>query len=54
MVTALIDLFVNLIGEIPSEFESFVYVLGVFVLVYVIDAFFIMLGSIFGVTKWKQ
>ena len=53
MVTeTLTNLFVSLLGEVPPEFEGLIYVFMVFVLLYVIDAFFVLLSTIFGVTKW--
>lgn len=50
--TALIDFFTSILGEIPPEFEGLIYVFGVFVILYVIDGFFMLLAGIFGV--WKQ
>lgn len=51
--TTLISFFQTIIGEIPPEFESIIYVFGIFVLLYIIDSFFMVLSSLFGVTKWK-
>lgn len=52
--TALIDFLVSIVGEIPPEFESLVYVIGIIVLLYVVDQFFSVLTSIFGVSKWRK
>lgn len=51
--TTLITFFTDLIGEIPPEFEGLVYVFGIFVVLYVIDQFFTLLATVFGVTKWR-
>lgn len=48
----LINMFTSLLGEIPPEFEGLIYVFAVFVLLYCIDQFFVLLSTIFGVTKW--
>lgn len=53
MVTeTLITLFTNLVGEVPPEFEGLIYVFGIFIVLYCIDQFFVLLSTIFGVTKW--
>ena len=52
VATTLISFFTDLLGEIPPEFEGLIYVFALFVLLYVIDQFFILLSTIFGVTKW--
>lgn len=51
--TTLITFFESFIGDIPSEMESLIYVFGIFVLLFVIDQFFTLLSTLFGVTKWK-
>lgn len=50
----IITFFTNIIGEIPPEFEGLIYVFAIFVLLFVIDSFFILLSALFGVTKWKS
>lgn len=50
----LIGFFESIIGEIPAELESLVYVLLLIVVLYVVDQFFTMLSAIFGVTKWQR
>lgn len=49
----LIGFFTSVIGEVPPEFEGLIYVFGLFVVLYIIDQFFTLLSSLFGVTKWK-
>lgn len=49
----LISFFTDILGEVPPEFEGFMYIIEVFVLLFVIDQLFCLLTSIFGVTKWK-
>lgn len=49
----LIGFFTDLLGEVPPEFEGLIYVFALFVLLYVIDQFFTLLSTIFGVTKWQ-
>lgn len=51
--TTLITFFESFIGDIPAEMESLIYVFGIFVLLFVIDQFFTLLSTLFGVTKWK-
>lgn len=51
--TTLISFFTDLLGEVPPEFEGLIYVFALFVLLYVIDQFFTLLSTIFGVTKWN-
>lgn len=53
METTLIQLFTSFVGEIPPELESLVYIFMILVLLFVIDAFFMVLSSVFGVSKWK-
>lgn len=54
MVTeTLISFFNDLVGEIPPEFEGLIYVFAIFVLLFVIDQFFTLLATLFGVTKWQ-
>lgn len=52
--TSLIELFTSILGEIPPEFDGLVYVFFVFVILYVIDQFFTLLSTVFGVTKWRS
>lgn len=49
----LIGFFNNVVGEVPPEFEGLIYVFGLFIVLYIIDQFFTLLSSLFGVTKWK-
>lgn len=46
-LTTLTTLFTDLLGDIPPEFESLVYVFFVFILIYILDMFFHLLFSIF-------
>lgn len=50
----IITFITDMVGDIPPELESFVYVLGVLVLLFVIKCFFELITSIFGVTKWTR
>lgn len=52
--TALVQFFVDLVGEIPPEFEGLIYVFALFVLLFVICEFFTMLSTLLGVTKWNK
>lgn len=52
--TSLIVFLENIVGTVPSEFESLIYVICIIVLLYIIDGFFSVLTSIFGVSKWKR
>lgn len=52
--TALIDFLTSIVGEIPPELESLVYVICVVVLLYIVDQFFSVLSAIFGVSKWMR
>lgn len=54
METTLISFLTSLVGEIPPEMESVVYVFAIFILLYIIDSFFVLLTSLFGVTKWRM
>lgn len=54
METTLINFIVQMVGEVPPEFEGLIYVIAVFILLYIIDSFFVLLTSLLGVTKWKM
>lgn len=44
----------DMVGEVPPELESLVYILGVVILLFVIRCFFDLITSVFGVTKWTR
>lgn len=48
----ILDFIVDIVGEIPTELESLVYIFAVLVLLFIIKCFFELIRSVFGVTKW--
>lgn len=50
----IIDFMTDIIGEVPPELESMVYVFAVVVLLFIIKCFFELIASVFGVTKWTR
>lgn len=54
LITSLTDMFVSLLGEIPTELEPLFYIICVIVLLFVLKSFFDLLWVIFGVFKWKH
>ena len=49
----IINFLTEIVGEVPPEFEGLIYVFGVFIVLYIIDQFFTLLSTLFGVTKWQ-
>lgn len=54
LIVTLTDFFETLLGTVPPEFSGFVYLFFVMFLFYIVDQFFMLLKSIFGVTRWKR
>lgn len=50
----IIDFFTDIVGEVPAELESLVYVFGIIVLCFICKCFFELISSVFGVTKWTR
>ena len=49
----IITFFETVLGEIPPEFEGFIYILGLLVVLFIIDGFFTVFSALFRVSQWK-
>lgn len=49
----IINFFESIIGEIPPEFESLIYVFGLLIVLFVIDGFFTVFSALFKVGQWR-
>lgn len=54
VITTLSALFSGLLGDIPPEFESLIYLFFIMFLFYLVDCLFILLKSVFEVHRWKK
>lgn len=52
-LTTLYDFITSIIGTVPPELESLVYVILLLVFLYIIYLFFQLLFVVFGVSKWR-
>lgn len=52
-VITLYDFLTSIVGTVPAELESMVYILLVLVFFYLIYLFFQLLFIVFGVSKWR-
>lgn len=52
-VLTLYDFITSIVGDVPAELESLVYLLLCLVFFYVLYLFFQLLFIVFGVSKWN-
>lgn len=53
-MSTILDFIVNMVGEVPAELESLIYVIAVIVLLFIVKCFFDIINAIFGVTRWNK
>lgn len=52
-VVTLYEFIENIVGSVPAELESLIYVILCLVFFYILYMFFNLLFIVFGVTKWR-